>query len=144
MWLICVYGLDGLMGIDGFTAMLTCLSNSAYNPTHLTETYQVCMHVWQCNCHLTMVAQAMDYPLSHYFIASSHNTYLMEDQLYGPSDLEAYIRALRHGCRCVVRIADKHLWQSPYQCMWQEIDCWDGDEGEPMVYHGHTLTSKVC
>ena len=34
-------GVDGMMGIDGFTAMLTCLSNSAYNPKHLAETYQV-------------------------------------------------------------------------------------------------------
>eukprot|EP00045_Choanoeca_perplexa_P014126 m.164381 g.164381 ORF g.164381 m.164381 type:complete len:1094 (+) comp16577_c0_seq3:100-3381(+) len=102
------YRQDGMMGIDGFSAMLTCLSNSAYNPKHLSDIYQ-----------------EMDHPLSHYFIASSHNTYLMEDQLYGPSDLEAYIRALRHGCRCV------------------EIDCWDGDNGEPVVFHGHTLTSKI-
>jgi hypothetical protein len=26
----------------------------------------------------------------------------------------------------------------------QELDCWDGDNGEPVIYHGHTLTSKVC
>jgi hypothetical protein len=40
--------------------------------------------------------------MSHYFIASSHNTYLMDDQLRGPSDIEAYIRALLMSCRCVV------------------------------------------
>lgn len=24
-----------------------------------------------------------------------------------------------------------------------ELDCWDGYDGEPIVYHGHTLTSKI-
>ena len=24
-----------------------------------------------------------------------------------------------------------------------ELDCWDGDEGEPIIYHGWTLTSKI-
>ena len=23
------------------------------------------------------------------------------------------------------------------------VDCWDGDGGEPVIYHGHTLTSKI-
>ncbi|KAJ8279539.1 hypothetical protein COCON_G00066050 [Conger conger] len=71
------------------------------------------------------VYQDMSQPLNHYFISSSHNTYLMEDQLKGPSSTEAYIRALMKSCRCV------------------ELDCWDGPNGEPVIYHGYTLTSKV-
>ena len=24
------------------------------------------------------------------------------------------------------------------------VDCWDGDDGEPIIYHGHTITSKIA
>ena len=23
------------------------------------------------------------------------------------------------------------------------MDCWDGTDGQPIIYHGHTLTSKI-
>ncbi|KAM9094037.1 1-phosphatidylinositol 4,5-bisphosphate phosphodiesterase delta-1 isoform X1 [Sarcophilus harrisii] len=92
---------------DGFLIYLLSADGSAFSPAH------------------RKVYQDMSQPLSAYLISSSHNTYLMEDQITGPSSTEAYIRALSKGCRCV------------------ELDCWDGPNMEPVIYHGYTFTSKV-
>uniref|UniRef100_A0A4W5K189 Phosphoinositide phospholipase C n=1 Tax=Hucho hucho TaxID=62062 RepID=A0A4W5K189_9TELE len=98
---------QGCLSLDGFTRYLTSLECHLFDPEH------------------SQVCQDMSQPLSHYYINSSHNTYLIEDQFRGPTDITGYIRALKMGCRCV------------------EVDVWDGPDDKPVVYTGHTLSSPV-
>ncbi len=51
----------------------------------------------------------LNYPMSSYYISSSHNTYLSGHQLYGEASELAYTNVLTRGCRCL------------------EIDVWDGE-----------------
>ncbi|XP_050834141.1 1-phosphatidylinositol 4,5-bisphosphate phosphodiesterase eta-1 [Serinus canaria] len=98
---------QNVLGIEGFTSFMRSPACEVSNPLH------------------RQVHQDMQQPLCHYFIASSHNTYLSGDQLLSQSRAEMYARVLQAGCRCV------------------EVDCWDGPDGEPVVHHGYTLTSKI-
>eukprot|EP00070_Physeter_catodon_P030750 XP_028337644.1 1-phosphatidylinositol 4,5-bisphosphate phosphodiesterase delta-4 isoform X1 [Physeter catodon] len=99
--------LRHVLSMDGFLSYLYSKDGDIFNPT--------CLPIYQ----------DMTQPLNQYYISSSHNTYLVGDQLCGQSSVEGYIRALKRGCRCV------------------EVDIWDGPSGEPIVYHGHTLTSRI-
>lgn len=99
---------QGYLSLDGFTSYLTSAECHLFDREH------------------DAVCQDMFQPLSHYYICSSHNTYLIEDQIRGPSDISGYIRALKMGCRCV------------------EVDVWDGSDGEPVVCTGHTLSPPLA
>lgn len=98
---------QGYLSLDGFTSYLTSDECHLFDREH------------------DAVCQDMSQPLSHYYISSSHNTYLIEDQFRGPSDVSGYIRALKMGCRCV------------------EVDVWDGPDEEPVVCIGHTLSPPL-
>uniref|UniRef100_A0A8C8VJT2 Phosphoinositide phospholipase C n=1 Tax=Pelusios castaneus TaxID=367368 RepID=A0A8C8VJT2_9SAUR len=99
---------EGLLSFEGFARFLMDKDNFASKNDESQENVEV-----------------LQLPLSYYYIASSHNTYLTGHQLKGESSVELYSQVLLQGCRSV------------------ELDCWDGDDGMPIIYHGHTLTTKI-
>uniref|UniRef100_A0A915LLQ5 Phosphoinositide phospholipase C n=1 Tax=Meloidogyne javanica TaxID=6303 RepID=A0A915LLQ5_MELJA len=99
-----------IMTVDGFSNFLHSQKNSVFDPLHLN------------------VCQNMEKPFSNYFISTSFNTYLVEDQLRGPSSLDGYTSALKRNCRYI------------------ELDVWEPDDGggdEPVLFNGGTLTRNA-
>lgn len=76
---------------------------------------------------LTLPEENDSHPIADYFISTSHNTYLLHNQLYGHASADSYAHVLSRHARCI------------------EIDAWDasGDEGGVIVVHGHTLVKSI-
>lgn len=98
----------GQLSFDGFLRYLM----SEDNPIVAVSKFELC--------------DDMDQPLPHYFINSSHNTYLTGHQLTGKSSVEIYRQCLLAGCRCV------------------ELDFWNGKVDEPVIVHGYTFVPEIC
>ncbi|CAK8673536.1 unnamed protein product [Clavelina lepadiformis] len=95
------------LSLQGFSDYLASDDNMLVYPEHIS------------------VHQDMDQPLSHYFISSSHNTYLTGRQVHGKSSVDIYRHVLLSGCRCI------------------ELDCWDGKDGEPIITHGKAMCTDI-
>ncbi|OCT61324.1 inactive phospholipase C-like protein 1 [Xenopus laevis] len=99
--------LKGFLTIDGFTQYLLSHECNVFDPVH------------------KKVCQDMTQPLSHYYINSSHNTYLIEDQFRGPADINGYVRALKMSCRSI------------------ELDVSDGPDNEPIICNRNSMASPL-
>ncbi|XP_034286042.1 inactive phospholipase C-like protein 1 isoform X1 [Pantherophis guttatus] len=99
--------LKGFLAIDGFTQYLLSPECDIFDTTHIK------------------VVQDMTQSLSHYYINSSHNTYLIEDQVRGPADINGYIRALKMSCRSI------------------ELDVCDGPDNEPIICNCNNRASPL-
>lgn len=71
----------GLLSMDGFLRYLMSEDNNIIAPSKID------------------LCDDMDHPLAHYFINSSHNTYLTGHQITGKSSVEIYRQSLLAGCR---------------------------------------------
>lgn len=100
---------QGKISLQAFSSYLSSDENGVIPPEKLDQ------------------SEDMSFPISHYFINSSHNTYLTAGQLAGSSSVEMYRQVLLAGCRCV------------------ELDVWKGRtaEEEPVITHGFTMTSEI-
>lgn len=96
--------------------------------------------------------QEMDQPLAHYFISSSHNTYLTGRQFGGKSSVEMYRQVLLSGCRCldilmVFALLPSSLAesrQSMYPLCSLDVWSWTAGMAKEKTRNPSLLTARPC
>jgi len=81
-------------GAVGDEALFNNLNRSGFRQYMFSVTNNSCLVPERVPIHMDMTL-----PMAHYFINSSHNTYLEGHQLYGKSSCEMYKHVLIAGCR---------------------------------------------